>query len=145
MISPENPGPISEELFDQFRSSVWPTMFSAMAQQADSEGVAVRDLNAFNAYESGLTIAPREEQQMLSSIGIMTVWDKEIGTGRRTVFGRYIPPRYTRFAPHITEFGLEVIAACENLVTPEEHEAANEAARPALERAIAETKAQFGL
>jgi hypothetical protein len=112
--------------------------FSAMAQDGREEDVAVKDLKAFSVHEIGLIIAPREDQQMLQNMGILALFSEERGARRRTLFGRPIEPRLTRLNPYFTEFGIEVIAACEDLFTPEEHEAANEAAKPELERLRAE-------
>jgi hypothetical protein len=117
---------ITEELFDQFRSSDWPRQFSGMARTAKAEGVELDSLESFPTYETGLIIAPKEELQILEDIGI----------AEDRLFHRN---------PRFSEFGKQVIMACENLYTLEEHEAASEAARLKLERLIAEARTELDI
>jgi hypothetical protein len=130
MATPEvNPHPISEELFDRFRSSSWPNMFGHIAHAAHEKGKPI-DHDVLKVPEIGLIIAPREKVKILREVGIV-----EETFARRT---SDIP------TPHFTEFGKQVIAACEGLFTPEEYAAQNEAARPELELQLAEAKAELG-
>jgi hypothetical protein len=144
---------ISEELFDQFRSSDWPRQFSGMAQAACTKGVSIDELGSFPAYESGLIIAPKEELQMLEDMGIVEdhlshrspitpsmVKDMPVG-----IFISDFISESQDWIPRFSELGKQVIMACENLYTPEEHAAASEAAKPELERLIAEARAELGI
>lgn len=135
----------SVELFNQFRSSNWPQQFSAMAQSASSEGVAVDELGSFPAYESSLIIAPEEDRQMLEAMGIIedNLFQKGVVTPSMVKDGFSGDPN--AYVPHFSEFGKQVIMTYENLLTPEEHSAANEAAQLELERLLAEAEAELGV
>lgn len=138
------PERISEELFDQFRGSTWPRQFSELAQTAHSQGVSLDELRVFSTYEVGLTIMPPEDKEMLDAMGITEprLWREVFLTPDMRQDGfRGDPNEYvTRYS----EFGKQVIMACENLFTPKEHDAANEEARPILEKRLAEICAILG-
>jgi len=139
---------ISKELFNEFSNSEWPREFSRMAQAARHEGVTLDNLTAFPAYETTLIVAPKEEQEMLEEMGIIEDEVLVADVGTPTVQRNYIPRH--NLSPHVwtpryTQFGKQVIMACENLFTPEDHAAADQAAQPELERLLAEGNAEFGV
>ena len=139
---------ISEELFDQFRGSDWRRQFSSVAQSAKAEGFSVDELESFPVfpvYEIGLIVTPNEEKQMLKEMGIIEdcLYQKGFITPGMVKDGLTGDPN--RYVPRYTEFGKKVIMACENLFTPEEHIAANEAARLELDRRLAEARAELGI
>jgi len=136
---------ISEELFDKFRSSSWPRQFSGMAQAASAESVAIDELASFPTRESDLIIVPKQEQQMLEDMGIVEdrLSDKGFVTPSMVKDGFHGDPN--TYMPHFSEFGKQVIMACEDLHTPEDHADAAESAQPELERLITETNAQLGI
>jgi hypothetical protein len=137
---------ISEELFDRFRDSHWPAFFSAKALAARTEGATTVEPESLRAYEAHLLLIPKEdeERQMLEDMGIIEDEIVEPGRwGRPSERQDGIYEILAKYRSRFSEFGREVIMACENLYTPEEHASANEAAKPELERLEAEIDAML--
>lgn len=131
---------ISEELFDHFRNSNWPEQFSAMAQAARTEGVDVDQLSSFTAYETGLIIAPSEDKKILTDMGIVEdcLFHRNPITPGMIKDGFFGDPN--EYIPRFSEFGKQVIMACEKLFTAQEHADASVDAQSELERIITEAE-----
>lgn len=136
---------VSRELFERFQDSSWPRQFSAMAQKASGEGVAVDELQSFGTWETGLITAPKKDEEMLKDMGIIE---------QRLAHKGFVTPSMAQdgfrgdpntYSPRFSDFGKQVIMACENLFTTEELTTANEAAESRLELLIAEAKAKFAI
>lgn len=135
---------VSKELFNQFQDSSWPEQFSAMAQTASGEDVTVDELEFFTNHEVGLILVPKEEQQMLEDMGIIEYRLAQWGYVTPSMVQDGFRGDPNTYRPHYSELGKQVIMACENLYTPEEHAAAAESARPELDLLVAELNSEFG-
>jgi hypothetical protein len=144
---------ISEHLFDEFRSSRWPKEFSAMAQAASTDGKAFDELDSYIVDEVGLFITPREELRILEAMGIIEyriLHKTDITPGMvknmpvGILFSDFISQSQD-WVPRFSEFGKQVVTACENLYSYEDHHADDEAAKARLEQLIAAGNAELGL
>lgn len=137
---------ISQELFDEFRSSDWPALFSGLAQKASRKDVEPDQIKSYGALEYHLNIAASGlERTMLLEMELVESYREGnvMATPSMVQDGLIGKPGDERF--RFTDFGKEVIMACENLFTPEEHEAANKGKEAELAEIIKAGDAEFGV
>ncbi len=124
-----NPSYISEELFDEFRSSKWPELFGGTAYHSRTNDTPFR--GGLEGIEACIAISPMEVRNML----------EEVGAIRQDPQSEH--PDYCNFWFH--RVGRQLVRVCEGLYTPEEYEQSEEEARAFLEAAKLEWESERAL
>ena len=134
---------ISRELFDEFITSDWPMSFSALAQKASRKNVEPDQIRSYKALEFHVYMASGLERTMLEEMGIVENFPTDRARVTPGMLKDGVLEAPQNLQPKFSEFGREVIMACENLFTPEEHEAADVGKEAELAEIIKAGDAEF--